>query len=515
MRKILVVGGAGYVGSTSCAWLLDQGHCVWVLDDLSTGHRSLVLGYGFVEARAGDTPTVEALLKREKFDAVMHFAAKSLVGESVEKPDLYHENNVEQTRLLLEAMLSAGVHDFVFSSTCAVFGEVTTPRIHEELPKKPKNPYGETKLAVENMLASFAARGLRSVALRYFNAAGAEPLHRVGEWHEPETHLIPRVLRNTALGRAAEVFGTDYPTRDGTCVRDYIHVWDLAAAHEAAMNRILSAKAKNPDQGFFEAFNLGSENGFSVHEVIRECEKVTGLSIKRMDRPRRPGDPAELVADSTLARKTLGFRPKNSTLPETVSSAWEWEKKRARMDNGRPAIFVDRDGTINVDPGYLADPDRLELIPGAAEALAQLQAAGFLIIIVSNQSGVGRGLIPEASLKAVHEKLDQVLASFGARVDRYELCIHHPDAGCECRKPRPKLILSAAEALGINLKKSYMIGDKTTDVQVGIRAGCLGSILVRTGEGKISDVTGAAYDAKSLADAADWILAQKTITTRT
>jgi UDP-glucose 4-epimerase len=478
------------------------------LDDLSTGHRSLVLGHGFVQARAGDQKTVRKLFQQEKFDAVMHFAAKSLVAESVEKPDLYHENNVEQTRLLLETMLEAGVHDFIFSSTCAVFGDVSVARIHENLPKKPKNPYGQTKLEVEHMLEAMAAKGLRSIALRYFNAAGAEPLRRVGEWHEPETHLIPRVLRNTALGRPAEIFGLDYPTQDGTCVRDYIHVWDLAAAHEAALKRILAAKETGLDKGRFEAFNLGSENGFSVHEVIRECERAIGLAIKRLDRARRAGDPPELVANSTLAKKTLGFQPRHSSLAEIVGSAWDWEKKRARQENGRAAVFVDRDGTINWDPGYLADPEKLELLPGAGEALAQLQAAGFSIIVVSNQSGVGRGLIAEDALKRVHAKLDLLLAAQGARIDRYELCIHHPEDDCDCRKPKPKLILSAADALGINVGKSYMIGDKTSDIQAGIRAGCKGSILVRTGEGDHSDATGAAFDADSLPAAAKWILSR-------
>jgi UDP-glucose 4-epimerase len=323
-RKILVVGGAGYVGSTAAAWLLEQGHSVTILDDLSTGFERLILpGTELVRARAGSREARE-LLKKERFDAVMHFAAKALAGESVAKPAEYFENNVEQTRLLLDAMLDADVHKLIFSSTCAVFGAPDTQFISEETSKKPVNPYGETKLEVEGMLADAAKEGLRSVALRYFNAAGADPWLRVGELHEPETHLIPRILLDAAAGKPVEVLGTDYPTPDGTCVRDYIHVWDLAEAHGAALARVLADTGK---EGRYEAFNLGSEQGFSVLEVIQACEDVMGKKIARVNKPRRPGDPPRLVADSKLARAELHFEPAHSTMQEIVATAWSWHEK--------------------------------------------------------------------------------------------------------------------------------------------------------------------------------------------
>jgi UDP-glucose 4-epimerase len=322
--KVLVVGGAGYVGGSTCAHLIDQGHSVWVLDDLSTGHRELALGDGFTQARAGDRAPVGKLLREQRFDCVMHFAAKSLAGESVQKPQEYRENNVVQTRELLETMLECGARRFVFSSTCAIFGDPGEARIHEELPKKPINPYGETKLEVERMLREYAARGLQSVALRYFNAAGAEPGGRVGEWHDHETHLIPNVLFAALDGRPVSLFGTDYPTPDGTCIRDYVPIWELARAHEAAAFRLLQKPAEG---GSFEAFNLGSESGFSVREVVKVCEKVTGRAIQVNEQPRRAGDPPRLVADSALARRELGFQSKAS-LEEIVASAYRWELKR-------------------------------------------------------------------------------------------------------------------------------------------------------------------------------------------
>lgn len=324
-KRILVVGGAGYVGSTAVAWLLEQGHAVTILDDFSTGFEKLVLpDVKLVRARAGSVEARE-LLKRGNFDAVMHFAAKALAGESVEKPGEYFENNVEQTRILLDYMCEAGVGKLVFSSTCAVFGAPDVEFISESAQKKPVNPYGETKLEVERMLTERAREsGLQSIALRYFNAAGAEPWLRVGELHEPETHLIPRILLDASSDRPVQVFGTDYPTSDGTCVRDYIHVWDLAAAHGAALRRLF---ASSEPGGKFEAFNLGSENGFSVLEVIAACEQALGRPVKKVNRPRRPGDPPRLVADSRLARKELGFSPTSSALGKIVSSAWAWHQK--------------------------------------------------------------------------------------------------------------------------------------------------------------------------------------------
>ncbi|MFL5813827.1 MAG: UDP-glucose 4-epimerase GalE [Bdellovibrionia bacterium] len=508
MPKILVIGGAGYVGSAACAWLLDQGHDVWILDDLSTGHQELVLGSSFVQARAGDRSVVLPLLKRERFDAVMHFAAKSLVGESVQFPEMYHENNVEQTRLLLEMMLEAGTRRFIFSSTCAVFGDPGTPRISENLPKKPINPYGETKLEVEKMLERMASQGLQSVALRYFNAAGAEPQYRVGEWHPCETHLIPRVLKSILRGEAVEIYGTDYPTPDGTCIRDYVHVTDLAAAHEAALKRLL---ALPENQGRFEAFNLGSENGFSVRQMIQACAEVTGREVKPIEKPRRPGDPPMLVGDSTLAKKELGYRPTRTSLKVIIGSAWQWEQKLAK--GLRPAIFLDRDGTINEDPGYLSDPSMVKLLPGVGEALARLKKAGFLLIVVSNQSGVGRGLIQLEKLPLIHQRMDELLSAHGVKIDHYEFCIHHPDDECECRKPKPKLLLDSGARWGVDLSRSYMVGDRDSDVNAGKAAGCAGSVFLRTNTAdKSFHLNEADFSANTLSEAADWILSQRKVT---
>lgn len=508
MANVLVVGGAGYVGSAACAWLIEKGHSVWILDDLSAGHRELILPAvtGFTQARAGDREAVRALLKQERFDCVMHFAAKSLVAESVKKPAEYFENNVTQTQALLETMLECGVTRFIFSSTCAIFGDPGTAPMNESCPKNPMSPYGETKLQAEGVMQDLArGRGLQAVALRYFNACGAEPLSRVGEWHEPETHLIPRVLNAAVNGTPVEIFGTDYSTADGTCVRDYIHIWDLAAAHGAAMERLLAA----PIGGRFEAFNLGSENGYSVREIVGACEKVTGIKLKIVEKERRPGDPPRLVADSALARRELGFRIQNS-LEEIISSAWHWERKRARKLG--KAVFLDRDGTINEDPGYLADPDQLKLLPGVAEALHLLKSAGYELIIVSNQSGVGRGLILPEALPKIHDRLQDLLKPSGAAIDHYELCFHHPDDDCHCRKPKPRLIIDAGRKRGIDFAQSFMVGDKASDLWAGKNAGCKSSILVRTGEGRRAETAlksgEADFVADSLMDAAKWIQGQ-------
>jgi UDP-glucose-4-epimerase GalE len=525
MAKVLVVGGAGYVGGTTCAWLLDHKHEVWILDDLSTGHLSFVkrlVGLkGFTNARAGDGVSVTQLLERERFDCVMHFAARSVVSESVLKPELYFENNVLQTRALLDSMLAAGVKRFIFSSTCAVFGDPgqSVQRIHESLPQKPINPYGETKLEVEKGLETLAReKGLEAIALRYFNAAGADAAGRVGEWHEPETHLIPRILQAALRDEPMDLYGTDYPTPDGTAVRDYIHVSDLAAAHEAAMNRLLNGEGAR-EGGRFEAYNLGSEDGYSVREMITACERAIGRKLKVLEKPRRAGDPPRLVGDSSLARKVLGFKVGESSLDRIFASAWKWEqgledlKKAGALKMGRKAVFLDRDGTINVDPGYMSDPKQMGLIPGAGEALGLLKKAGFALVVVSNQSGVARGIIAPDALPRIHARLDELLAPFGATIDRYELCIHHPDAGCECRKPKSKLILDGARALSLDVASSYMVGDKHSDVQAGKNAGCKASVLVRTGHGLDTEPKLLAGEAdfigNSLADAAQWILAQE------
>lgn len=326
MAKILVAGGAGYVGSAACAWLLDRGHDVWVLDDLSRGHRELLLTPNYIHARVGDREKVFPVLLRERFDCVMHFAAYALVAESVEKPELYHENNVLQTEALLEMMLEAGTRNFIFSSTCAIFGVPEADFISEDLPKAPINPYGQSKLDAEAVLERLAwEKGLQAIALRYFNASGAELWLRVGEMHEPETHLIPNILKAAHEGRPVSIFGTDYPTPDGTCIRDYIHVSDLAHAHELAMQRLLDRRSSGLN-GVFEAYNLGSETGYSVREVIAAARTVTGFEIRVEEKPRRPGDPPRLVGDSARAREKLGFRAKYG-IEDCVRTAWQWEQK--------------------------------------------------------------------------------------------------------------------------------------------------------------------------------------------
>ena len=512
MAKVLVVGGAGYVGGTACAWLLDRGHEVWVLDDLSTGHREFIERLpglkGFVQARAGDAAVVGPLLMRERFDCVMHFAAKSLVAESVSHPALYHENNVLQTRALLETMLSAGVRRFVFSSTCAIFGipDPSIERLTEVSPKNPINPYGASKLEAEKMMRTLAhERGLQAIALRYFNAAGAEPHGRVGEWHEPETHLIPRILQGAGMGRAIEVFGTDYPTPDGTAIRDYIHVWDLAAAHEAAMLRLLDS----PGKGLFEAYNLGSERGNSVREIASGCQRVLGRELEVVELPRRPGDPPRLIGDATLAKKTLGFAPPADSLDRILASAWKWQQALGAIARRR-AVFLDRDGTINVDPGYLSHPDQMVLLPGVGEALARLSRAGFALIVVSNQSGVGRGMIEHDALARIHTRLDEQLAPYGVKIDHYGLCVHKPEDDCECRKPKSRLLLDAAASLGIDVARSFMVGDRLSDLQAGRGAGCKAAVLVRTGDGSQTEAKlgpgDAAFVADSLVQASSWIL---------
>lgn len=483
MASVLVVGGAGYVGSSVAAHLLDQGEQVWVLDDLSTGHRSLVLDdvrkvCRFIESRAGDYSVVQSLLRSQKFDAVFHFAAKSIVTESVQFPDVYWENNVDQTKFLLDAMVHSGVKRFIFSSTASVYGDPGNQEVTEDLPKNPINPYGETKLAVEKMLAEYGTtHGLRSIALRYFNAAGADPKLRVGEHHDPETHLIPNLLAAGLTGTAVSVFGTDYATRDGTCLRDYVHVEDLATAHAAAFHRMMG-------EGFssdgFEAFNLGSESGFTVKEVIAAAEKILGKKIQQNFLPRRAGDPEKLVAVAARARKNLGFSPRKNAMDSILSTALQWEMKKRTP---KKAVFLDRDGTLNFDPGYISDPAQFELFPGVAEALKKLQVEGYLLIVVSNQSGVARGKITHDQLHRIHEKLDQLLAVEGVTIHHYALCFHHPDVDCECRKPKTKLIVETAIRYSIDLSQSFMIGDKLSDLECGRGAGVAGSFLVGTGHG--------------------------------
>ncbi|MEV5554213.1 UDP-glucose 4-epimerase GalE [Nonomuraea wenchangensis] len=309
--RLLVTGGAGYVGSVVAAQLVEAGHEVTVLDDLSTGHRDAVPeGARFVRADIAEPG--DAL---DGVDAVLHFAAKSLVGESVEKPGLYWTNNLGGTLALLEAMRDKGVGRIVFSSTAATYGEPERAPIEESDPTRPTNPYGASKLAVDTALSAFArVRGLAAVSLRYFNVAGA--YGRFRERHAVETHLIPNVLKVATGERdSVSVFGTDYPTQDGTCVRDYVHVADLARAH------LLALEALTP--GEHKIYNLGSGSGFSVREVISVCREVTGHEIPAVFGERRPGDPAVLVASSAKIQRELGWKAARPSLHDIVSDAWE------------------------------------------------------------------------------------------------------------------------------------------------------------------------------------------------
>jgi UDP-glucose 4-epimerase len=324
-RKLLVTGGAGYVGSVVAAHLLEAGHRVVVLDDLSTGFREAVPeGAEFVAGRVQEAAEV----LDGTFDAVLHFAASSQVAESVADPEKYWRNNVVGSLELLAAMRGAGVRTLVFSSTAATYGEPVSVPIAEDAATAPTNPYGASKLAVDHMIAAeCAAHGLAAVSLRYFNVAGAHG--RQGERHDPESHLIPLVFQ-VALGRRAEiaVFGDDYPTPDGTCVRDYIHVSDLAEAHLLALDK---ARA-----GRHLVCNLGNGSGFSVREVIETVRAVTGHPIPAVTRPRRPGDPAELVASADRARAELGWRPSRTDLAEIVRDAWSFTQSLGRSQD-RPA----------------------------------------------------------------------------------------------------------------------------------------------------------------------------------
>ena len=321
---VLVCGGAGYIGSHMAKWLATRDIAVTVLDNLSTGHRQAVRWGALVEADLLLPETLEPVFAATRFDAVMHFCARSLVGESVAQPYDYYANNVTGTLNLLQAMRRHDVQRLVFSSTAAVFGQPVSQHIDEDHPTQPINPYGASKLMVERILGDAAtAYGLRSVALRYFNAAGASPGGEIGESHEPETHLIPNVLR-AALGTGPELklFGDDYPTADGTCVRDYVHVDDLAQAHQRALQFLDAHEGAH-------AFNLGNGQGFSVREVIAAAQRITGREIACSVAPRRAGDPAVLVASSDKARRVLGWAPEHATLDTIIASAWHWHQAPA------------------------------------------------------------------------------------------------------------------------------------------------------------------------------------------
>lgn len=325
--KLLVTGGAGYVGSHAVKRLIAAGHEVWVFDNLVYGHRACVEALGlagdrFVEGALSDRALVEKTLKENGIEAVMHFAAYAYVGESVTDPAKYYQNNVVGTLALLDSMRATGVKNIVFSSTCATYGVPTQVPIPEDHGQAPINPYGFTKLVIEHALADYHhAYGFNYAALRYFNASGAAEDGTIGEDHNPETHLIPLIL-DVALGKREHitVFGTDYPTPDGSCIRDYIHVDDLADAHLAAIQRLVDAR----DDKLAIRCNLGTGVGSSVREVIAACEKATGKPIKTVEGERREGDPPELVADPAGAERILGWRAKRTDIEQTVASAWGW-----------------------------------------------------------------------------------------------------------------------------------------------------------------------------------------------
>jgi UDP-glucose 4-epimerase len=315
--RVLVTGGAGYVGSVTVERLVAAGHAVTVLDNLRTGHRDAVdPGAELIVGDYGDRRLVSRALSDRTVEVVLHCAARSLVGESVQHPELYYAENVIGGLALLEGMGDAGVDRLVLSSTAAVYGEPERVPIEEADRTEPVNPYGATKLAFEGMLRSFSVHGLRSIALRYFNVAGAS--ERYGEAHDPETHLIPNLLRSAASGQPATLFGTDYATPDGTAIRDYIHVLDLADAHIAALER-----TGRIEPGF-EAMNLGSGTGFSVREVVAAAGDVIGHEVAIVVGPRRAGDPAALVASGRLAAERLGWKAQRGTLDEMIGSAWHW-----------------------------------------------------------------------------------------------------------------------------------------------------------------------------------------------
>jgi UDP-glucose-4-epimerase GalE len=322
VAKILVTGGAGYIGSHTVYFLRKAGHQVVVVDNLSRGHRDNVPEGILQVVDLRETAKLADLMKREACEAVIHFAAYIAVGESTKAPELYFSNNVAGSASLFEAMQQAGVNKLVFSSTAAAYGTPKRVPITEDQPNAPINPYGETKVVVERMIEILDQyRGFRSIRLRYFNACGAEPEAGLGECHEPETHLLPLILRAVITGEPVTVFGNDYPTPDGTCIRDYIHVSDLAEAHVLAVESLLKGGESN-------VFNVGTGSGHSIQEVLTAVERTTGKTVPWKLGPRREGDPASLVADSSKLQKTLGWKPSRADLGRIVADAWNFEQKR-------------------------------------------------------------------------------------------------------------------------------------------------------------------------------------------
>lgn len=318
---ILITGGAGYIGAHANKALFRKGYETIVIDNLIYGHKEFLKWGNYVQGDLGDLEALRLVFREHPVKAVMHFAAFAYVGESVEDPQKYYINNVKNTLNLLQAMLENEVRYFIFSSSCAVYGNPLKIPIPEDHPQNPINPYGQTKSMVESILRDYSnAYGLRYASLRYFNAAGADPDTEIGEWHEPETHLIPIVL-DVAAGQMdhVKIFGTDYDTHDGTCIRDYIHVTDLADAHLLALEYLFKG-------GKSDVFNLGNGSGFSVKEVVEQARRVTGKDIKAVEWARRPGDPPVLVGSSEKAMKILKWRPRYNDLSVIIETAWEWHK---------------------------------------------------------------------------------------------------------------------------------------------------------------------------------------------
>ncbi|MFM2153536.1 MAG: hypothetical protein RL199_1971 [Pseudomonadota bacterium] len=322
-ESVLVVGGAGYIGSHAVRELVRQGRRPVTYDNLVYGHRDAVAG-AFEHGDLGDAARLNEVFARHRIRAVMHFAAYAYVGESVTDPAKYWRNNLASPLVLLDAMRAHGVDAFIFSSTCATYGEPEVVPIPETHPQRPINPYGRSKLALEQVLADYGrAYGLRSIVFRYFNAAGADPEGGIGERHDPETHLIPLVFEAIRTGKPLKVFGDDYPTTDGTCVRDYIHVTDLARAHLLGLDRLLAGHPGG-------AYNLGNGSGYSVREVIACVEQVTGRKVPHEVAPRRAGDPAVLVGAAGKARTELGWKPAFARLEQIVETAWRFDEARRR-----------------------------------------------------------------------------------------------------------------------------------------------------------------------------------------
>lgn len=325
--KVLVTGGAGYIGSHAVRALVRRGHQVRIYDNLSTGHRFLAGSNELIVADLSDARALASALRG--IDAVMHFAASCYVGESVRDPRAYFHNNVESGLTFLNAVLDSGIHTFIQSSTCATYGLPAVVPIREDTPRQPVNPYGSSKLFFENALEAYAtAYGLRFVAFRYFNASGADESGEIGELHDPETHLIPKALQAAhGVIPELEIFGMDYPTPDGTCIRDYIHVNDLAEAHALGLEYLASGGAST-------AFNLGTGTGYSVNQVIAACERISERKIPRRFGPRRPGDPPSLVADPSKTEEVLHWKASRG-LDEIVSSAWAWHHQQAQKARAR------------------------------------------------------------------------------------------------------------------------------------------------------------------------------------